>query len=108
MTTVLEDEKPVSVIENENTFTVFRGKNDSFFWIGQKESDGYELNILGQISQFAQGQVFQMEESDCYIRVVRMGKNIFARKIEKAVSSEESSDGVEDFLSGENSEDEIK
>ena len=49
-----------------------------------------------------------MEESDCYIRVVRMGKNIFARKIEKAVSSEESSDGVEDFLSGENSEDEIK
>lgn len=108
VTTVLEDEKPVSIIENENTFTVFRGKNDSFFWIGQKESDGYELNILGQISQFAQGQVFQMEESDCYIRVVRMGKNIFARKIEKAVSSEESSDGVEDFLSGENSEDEIK
>lgn len=72
------------------SYPVIQGKNEHFFWIGKSGRIGYEENILGQVNSFAQGQVFQLADKECYIRVVRIGENIFARMLDREDSEDNS------------------
>ena len=40
--------------------------------------------------------MFQMDEKNCYIRVVRVGENIFARILDKENFSDASSSGTDE------------
>ncbi|MCR5613088.1 hypothetical protein [Treponema sp.] len=93
---IVKDGVPVAIADDVTEFTlteIIKGKEENFFWIGKSENVGYEKNILGQIHLYQQGQVFQMEEADCYIKVIKIGKNIYAKKIIKEEISENSLTG---------------
>lgn len=79
---------PVSVKEDDTEIPVIKGKNKNFFWLEAEASAGYEINILSAVNQYAQGQMFQMDEADCYIRIIRIGENVFARKFNKESENE--------------------
>lgn len=84
---------PVSITEDNETFKIIQGTNKNFFWIEKTANVGHESNILSESKLYQQGQMFQMNEANAFIRVVKIGDNVFARIIEKEVSDENSLTG---------------
>lgn len=91
---------PQSLIKGENSYPVISGENKNFFWIEKTGNPNYEQNIIVQVNQYAQGQMFQMEEATCYIHVIRIGENIFAKVQDKDQNDENVSSG--ELLENEN------
>lgn len=98
LTVLLQNSKPVSISipSKSEMYSVIPGKYENLFWIGVSGNEEYELNIIGIINSYDQGQMFQMDEKNCYIRVVRVGENIFARILDKEIFSDASSSGTDE------------
>lgn len=92
------DGVPDTITKGGESVKVVSGVESNFFWIGQRENDSYEKNVYGQKDIYSNGQMFQIEESDCYIRVIKIGTNIFARRIEKEnnLNKEQAGDSDQD------------
>ena len=98
LTVLLQNSKPVSISipSKSEMYSVIPGKYENLFWIGVSGNEEYELNIIGILNSYDQGQMFQMDEKNCYIRVVRVGENIFARILDKEIFSDASSSGTDE------------
>lgn len=100
VTVVTQNGVPVSLNDGDE-YKVIKGKNNSFYWINKAGTAGQELNVLSEAKLYVQGQMFQIEDAACYIKVITIGDNTFAKIIDKEVDSDSS-------LPGEDSTDENK
>lgn len=105
---ILNDAIPVTIFEDDQSFDVLKGTEKNIYWIGSKDKHGYELNVKGQISLFENAQSFQIEEADCYLRVIRINENIYIKKIDKETTANRVEDeSVDNSLDSSNSVDAI-
>ena len=77
------DGNPVSIKDDEQEHLVTKGINQNFYWIASEPNEGYELNILGQISLYDNAQSFLIECAGCDIKVIKVSNKIYAKIIQR-------------------------
>lgn len=80
-----QDEKLFNIKSKDSPqkISVVKGSSEKFYWLNQKEDENFEIDILKEFESLVQGKVEQMEFDDCFINVIKINSNIYAKKFDK-------------------------
>lgn len=91
ITVVLNNKNPILIIQDQDLVNVFAGKEKNIYWLNQQsQNENEELLVKQYINQFSNGQVFQLEQEESYLRVIKIDDKVFIKRIQKQQKSENS------------------
>lgn len=71
--------EPRQIVFDGKTLPVTKGVEDCFYWIGDAGARSQERAAKRRMASARTGAVEQFEDGDCYVQVISIDKNTFAR-----------------------------